>query len=170
VLGTPSDTARNEDTLALLEEGIARFQRITAAPVGTSVGISVPIRYRRGAELELVVGRNGQRTVVPRGQRDRVTIEPLTWPRQVEGPIAAGQALGTAAVLQDGRRIATVPLMAAAEVPTAGLAQRTKSWFTRPLGVVIAFAVLSGTVLLAQRRRRGGGPGSRRAREEATIA
>jgi serine-type D-Ala-D-Ala carboxypeptidase (penicillin-binding protein 5/6) len=170
VLGTPSNAARNEDTLTLLSEGIGRFQRITAAPVGTSVGIHVPIRYRRGAELELVVGRNGERTVVPRGQRDRVTVEPLTWPREVVGPVAAGEELGTAAVLQDGRRIATVPLMASAEVPEAGLAQRTKSWFSRPLGVVLAFAVLSGTVLLARRQRRGGGSGRRRAREEATTA
>jgi serine-type D-Ala-D-Ala carboxypeptidase (penicillin-binding protein 5/6) len=167
VLGTPSEAARNEDTLNLLQWGIGRFQRITAAPVGTHVGISVPIRYRRGAELELVVGRNGQRTVVPRGERHRVTIEPIEYPSEVEGPIVAGQELGTAEVLQDGRRIATVPLMASAEVPAAGLAQRTKSWFTRPIGVVFAFAVLSGTVLLAKRRRSLRGPDRTPTREEA---
>jgi D-alanyl-D-alanine carboxypeptidase (penicillin-binding protein 5/6) len=167
VLGTPSKAARNEDTLDLLAEGISRFQRITAAPVGTRVGVSVPIRYRRGAELELVVGRNGERTVVPRGERHRVTIEPLEYPTEVEGPIVAGQELGTAAVLQDGRRIATVPLMASAEVPAAGLTQRTKSWFTTPIGVVLAFAVVSGTVLVARRRRHAGGSGRRAAGEEA---
>ena len=167
VLGTPSESARNEDTMALLEEGISRFQRITAAPVGTRVGVTVPIRYRRGAELELVVGRNGERTVVPRGERERVTIRPTEYPAEVEGPIVAGQELGKADVLQDGRRIATVPLMASAEVPAAGLAQRTKSWFTRPVGVVLAFALLSGTVLLARRRRFPRGPRREAAREEA---
>jgi serine-type D-Ala-D-Ala carboxypeptidase (penicillin-binding protein 5/6) len=167
VLGTPSEAARNEDTLALLEEGIASFQRITAAPVGTRVGVTVPIRYRRGAELELVVGQNGERTIVPRGERHRVTIRAVEYPSEVAGPIVAGQELGTAEVLQDGRRIATVPLVASAEVPAAGLAQRTKSWFTRPIGVVIAFAVLSGTVLLARRRRRPGGPRRDAAHEEA---
>jgi D-alanyl-D-alanine carboxypeptidase (penicillin-binding protein 5/6) len=170
VLGTPSVAARDQDTLELLSWAIPKFQRITAAPQGTHVGVSVPIRYRRGAELELVVGRNGERTVVPRGERDRVTIHPIKWPSEVQGPIAAGQELGTAEVLQDERRIATVPLVASAEVPEAGLAQRTKSWFTRPLPVVLAFAVLSGTVLLARRRRRPGGPRRRRAREEATTA
>ena len=170
VLGTPSVAARDQDTLELLSWAIPKFQRITAAPQGTHVGVSVPIRYRRGAELELVVGRNGERTVVPRGERDRVTIHPIKWPSEVRGPIAAGQELGTAEVLQDERRIATVPLVASAEVPEAGLAQRTKSWFTRPLPVVLAFAVLSGTVLLARRRRRPGGPRRRRAREEATTA
>jgi D-alanyl-D-alanine carboxypeptidase (penicillin-binding protein 5/6) len=170
VLSAPSKAARNEDTLELLDFGIQAFQRITAAPVGKRLGVHVPIRYRRGAELELVVGRNGERTIVPRGERERVTIKPLRYPAEVEGPIAFGTELGTAAVLQDGRRIATVPLMAATEVPAAGVVQRTKAWFTRPIGVVLAFAVLSGTVLLARWRRRSGGPRRRRAREEARMA
>jgi D-alanyl-D-alanine carboxypeptidase (penicillin-binding protein 5/6) len=167
VLGTASEADRNADTLALLEEGISSFQRITAAPVGTRVDVSVPIRYRRGAELELVVGQNGERTIVPRGERHRVTVRAVEYPTEVEGPIVAGQELGTAEVLQDRRRIATVPLVASAEVPAAGLAQRTKSWFTRPIGVVLAFAALSGTVLLARRRRHPGGPRRKAAREEA---
>jgi D-alanyl-D-alanine carboxypeptidase (penicillin-binding protein 5/6) len=166
VLGTPSERARDADSLALLTFGRRSFQRITAAPEGRSVGISVPIRYRRGAALELVIGPNGQRTVVPDGQRARVTVEPTRWPSEVQGPIAAGTVLGEADVLQDGRRIATVPLVAAQDVAEANLAQRTKSWFTKPLAVVLAFAVLGGTVLLAGRRRRPRRPGPRRAREE----
>lgn len=169
VLGTPSERARDADSLALLTYGRRAFQRITAAPDGTSVGIRVPIRYRRGAELELVVGPNGHRTVVPDGERDRVTIKPLEWPDQVEGPIAVGTRLGRAEVLYDGERIATVPLVAPVDVPKADLTERTKSWFSRPLGVLLAFAVLSATVLLARRRRRPRGPGPRRAREEATA-
>jgi hypothetical protein len=103
---------------------------------------------------------------VPDGQRARVTVEPTRWPSEVQGPIAAGTVLGEADVLQDGRRIATVPLVAAQDVAEANLAQRTKSWFTKPLAVVLAFAVLGGTVLLAGRRRRPRRPGPRRAREE----
>jgi D-alanyl-D-alanine carboxypeptidase (penicillin-binding protein 5/6) len=170
VLGTPSEAARDADTLRLLTFGRRAFQRITAAPTGSSVGVSVPIRYRRGAELELVVGPNGERTVVRRGERDTVTVVPTRYPTEVEGPIADGQELGEADVMQDGRRIATVALVAATEVPAAGLAQRTKTWFTRPLAVVLAFAVLGGTVLVARRWRRSRGPGPRRAREEARTA
>ena len=95
---------------------------------------------------------------------------PTRWPSEVEGPIAYGQELGEADVLQDGRKIATVELVARTEVPVADLAERTKSWFTRPLAVVLAFAVLSGTVLVARRRRRPRGPRPRRAREEARTA
>jgi D-alanyl-D-alanine carboxypeptidase (penicillin-binding protein 5/6) len=170
VLDEPSKPVRNDDTVRLLRYGMSRFQRITAAPAGTSAHVSIPIRYRRGAELELVVGPNGERTVVPRHERDRVTIRPTRFPSQVRGPIASGQQLGEADVLQDGRKIATVPLVASGEVPPAGLAQRTKSWFTTPIGVLLAFAVLSATVLLARRRRRPRGPRRKRAREEAGVA
>jgi D-alanyl-D-alanine carboxypeptidase (penicillin-binding protein 5/6) len=171
VLDEQSKTVRNDDTVKLLRFGMSRFQRISAAPAGTRVGVSVPIRYRRGAELELVVGPNGERTVVPKHHRDLVTLHARRFPSQVSGPIAYGQQLGEADVLQDGRKIATVPLVASGEVPAAGLVQRTKSWFTTPLGVILAFAVLSGTVLLARSRRRPPrGPGSRRSREEAGVA
>jgi D-alanyl-D-alanine carboxypeptidase (penicillin-binding protein 5/6) len=170
VLDEPSTAARDDDTVKLLRFGMSRFQRISAAPAGAKVGVSVPIRYRRGAELELVVGPNGERTVVPRHRRDLVTLHARRFPSQVSGPIASGQRLGEADVLQDGRKIATVPLVASGEVPSAGLAQRTKSWFTKPLGVILAFAVLSATVLLARSRRRPRGPGSRRPREEAGVA
>jgi serine-type D-Ala-D-Ala carboxypeptidase (penicillin-binding protein 5/6) len=170
VLGTPSEAARDADTLRLLSFGRRAFQRITAAPQGMSVGITVPISFGNGAELELVVGPNGERTVVPRGQRDLVSVQPLTYPREVKGPIAFGQQMGTAAVMQDGRKIATVPLVSNAEVPAAGIAQRTKSWFSKPMAVVLAFAVLGGTVLLARRRRRRSRGPTRRAREEARTA
>jgi serine-type D-Ala-D-Ala carboxypeptidase (penicillin-binding protein 5/6) len=170
VLDEKDKATRNADTVALLSFGIGQFQRITAAPVNTRVGVRVPIRYRRGAELELVVGPNGERTVVPRGQRNLVTVRPIKYPTRVQGPIPYGTRLGRAEVLQDGKRIATVPLIGNAEVPDAGLAQRTKSWFTTPIGVVLAFAVLSATVLLARRRRGSRGSGQRRAREEARAA
>ena len=170
VLGEPSKSVRDADTIRLLKFGMSRFQRITAAPAGTKVGVSVPIRYRRGAELELVVGPNGERTVVPRHGRDRVTVRAIRYPREVQGPIASGQQLGVAEVLQDGRKIATVPLVASGEVPDAGMAQRTKSWFATPVGVILAFAVLSGTVLLARRRRRPRRPGRRPDPEEARVA
>jgi D-alanyl-D-alanine carboxypeptidase (penicillin-binding protein 5/6) len=170
VLHEKDKATRNADTVRLLSFGIGQFQRITAARPGTPVGVSVPIRYRRGAELDLVIGPNGERTVVPRGRRGNVTVRPIKYPSEVQGPIPYGTRLGVAEVLQDGRRIATVPLIGSAEVPDAGLAQRTKSWFTRPIGVVLAFALLSATVLVARRRRRPRGPGQRRAREEARAA
>jgi D-alanyl-D-alanine carboxypeptidase (penicillin-binding protein 5/6) len=167
ILGTPSVGARDADTVSLLRWGFTRFQRIRALQRG-DVLASVPIRFRRGAELELEAAR-GVRRVVPRGRRDEVTVRAVGVPAEVTGPIRRGQRLGTAEVLQRGKRVETVPLVAVAGVPAAGLAQRTKSWFTGPLAIVLAFAVLAGTVLLARQLRRGPRP-RRRGGEEARVA
>jgi D-alanyl-D-alanine carboxypeptidase (penicillin-binding protein 5/6) len=170
VLGTSGEAARDAQSLALLSSGLGAFQNITAAHPGSHVkGLGrVPIRYRPGAGLALVVGANDVRAVVPRGRREVVTVLPLKVPAEVEGPIRRGQRLGTAEVLRSGKRIAVVGLVAASAIPEAGPGQRMKAWFTRPLAVVLAFAVLGGTVLLARRRRSDRSP--RGSRREATPA
>jgi D-alanyl-D-alanine carboxypeptidase (penicillin-binding protein 5/6) len=168
VLGTPGYGPRDAQSLALLQTGLRAFQNVTAVRAGQHVpGVArVPIKYRPGAGLALVAGRK-VRTIVPRGRRDLVVLQPFKLPSEVEGPIRRGQVLGSFMVLREGKRIATVPLVAAEAIPAASIGQRTKAWFTRPLAVVLAFAVLGGTVLLARRRTTRSGHGSRR---EASAA
>jgi D-alanyl-D-alanine carboxypeptidase (penicillin-binding protein 5/6) len=154
VLGTPNESQRDAQSLALLSTGTRAFQRITAIKEGQHVrGVKrIPIRYRTGAGLQIVAGETVH-AIVRRGQRKTVVIRPVSLPAEVSGPIARGDKIGSADVLRDGKRMGSIPLVAAESIPAAGLGQRTKSWFTRPLAVVLAFAVLGGTVLLAQRRR-----------------
>jgi D-alanyl-D-alanine carboxypeptidase (penicillin-binding protein 5/6) len=168
VLGTTGYGPRDAQSLALLKMGLAAFQNITAVREGQHVpGVGrVPIKYRPGAGLALVAGRK-VRTIVPRGKRGTVVLQPLKVPDEVAGPISRGQVLGSFLVLRAGKRIASVPLVAAESIPEASIGQRTKAWFTRPLAVVLAFAVLGGTVLLARRRTTRSG---RRSRSEATAA
>ena len=152
VLGTPSVSARDAATLKLLDEGFPRFQTITALRRGT-VLTRVPIRYRRGAELSLVAGRTVRR-IVPRGQRDDVTHRVVGRPDDVTGPIVAGQAFGAVEILQNGRVVGRVPLVAASSVPAADLEQKAKSWFTSPLPLLLVVAVIAGTVLAGRQLRR----------------
>jgi D-alanyl-D-alanine carboxypeptidase (penicillin-binding protein 5/6) len=168
VLGTPSEASRDAQSLALLRAGLRGFRNVAAAPAGRRVpGLApVPIRYRPGARLRLLVGANDVRAIVPRGRRDLVTLRAASVPEEVEGPIRRGQRLGTAQVLRGRTRIGTVPLVAAEAVPAAGLGQRTRAWFTQPAAILLAFAVLGGTVLLVRRR----GVRSRRPRREAHAA
>ena len=154
VLGTPGESARDAQSVALLRTGLHAFRNVRAARAGARVpGLRpVPIRYRPGATLDVVVGRNRLRAIVPRGHRDVLVLRALKVPDHVTGPVRRGQVLGRAEVRRSGVRLGTVPLVAARSVPAAGLAQRTKDWFTRPGIIVLAFAVLGGTVLLARRR------------------
>jgi hypothetical protein len=133
---------------------------------GTIVG-TPEIRYRRGATVPLVT--NGSVTRVVRAGT-RITTNDVGVPAMVTGPVAREQRLGYREVLADGERIAVVPIVVRSFVPVADLPQRAKDWFTRPLALLLAGAVLGGTVMLARRVRRGLPPRRRTARSEPGTA
>jgi D-alanyl-D-alanine carboxypeptidase (penicillin-binding protein 5/6) len=152
VLGAPNDDARDADTLNLLREGFTHYHRVTAIERGDIQADTVPIRYRRGAVLQLMAGRTYSR-VVHDNEGNPFTTRVISAPSEVQGPLRRGQPLGLIEVRSHGKRVATVPLVAANSVPKADFGQRTKEWFTHPLAIVLLAAVLLGTVLLARRTR-----------------
>jgi D-alanyl-D-alanine carboxypeptidase (penicillin-binding protein 5/6) len=163
VLGTASEAARDNDTMALFRWAIPRFQRIRPV-IGGHRMATAQIRFRAGAVLKLVAARTVRR-IVERGHRGEVTVA-VHAPEVVEGPIRSGERLGRVAVSQGGKVVATVPLIAAGSVPAAGIAQRTKTWAGRPLILLGAGALaLGATVLLARRRGQTG----RRPREASAA-
>ena len=98
----------------------------------------------------------------------KITINDVDVPDMVTGPIASGQQFGYREVFADGKRIAAVPLVAKYFVPAADFPQRAKNSFTRLPMLIIALAVLGGTVLVARRLRRG--PRRRPPRSEPEAA
>ena len=70
------------------------------------------------------------------------------------GPVVAGQAFGAVEILQNGRVVGRVPLVAASSVPAADLEQKAKSWFTSPLPLLLVVAAIAGTVLVGRQLRR----------------
>jgi D-alanyl-D-alanine carboxypeptidase (penicillin-binding protein 5/6) len=149
VLDTPSENARDADTLALYKWAFPRFQRIRPVIKG-HVMATVPIRFQQGAKLKLKAARTVRRIVL-RGHRDAVTLT-VHAPDQVAGPIRGGQQLGSVEVRQGGQTVATVPLIAGAAIPAANLTQRTKSWAGTPWVLVGGLVAIVGTFLLARRR------------------
>jgi serine-type D-Ala-D-Ala carboxypeptidase (penicillin-binding protein 5/6) len=164
VLGTPSEGARDTDTMHLFDWAFPRFQRIRAV-VKDKPMAKAQIRYRAGAELQLVPARTVRR-IVQRGHREAVSTTVFA-PEIVEGPIHRGQQLGRVEVSQGGEIVATVPLVAEGSVPAADLAQKTKSAAGRPwVLLLVAAAALGATVLLARLRSSN----SRRRPREARAA
>jgi len=164
VLGTPSLAARDADSLALLRYGEHFFHVITPVDQGTTIA-QPEIQYRPGASLELITSGSVKRVV----RRDaKITVNDVDIPDRVTGPIAGGQQFGYREVFADGKRIAAVPIVAKYFVPAADFPQRAKDSFTRLPMLIIAVAVLGGTVLVARRLRRG--PRRRPPRSEPEAA
>ncbi len=162
VLGTPSEAARDNDTMALFKFAFPRFERIRAVIDGRTMA-TVPIRFRAGATLKLKATHTVRR-IVGRGHRSDVQVA-VHAPDSVAGPIRIGQQLGRVEVSQKGKVVATVPLVAASAVPAAGIKQRSKSFATRPLFLIGAALALGGTVLTLRRRAIAG----RRPREASAA-
>jgi D-alanyl-D-alanine carboxypeptidase (penicillin-binding protein 5/6) len=164
VLGTPSMTARDADSLTLLKWGEGFYKVIT--PVSRDITVAEPeIEYRPGATLDLVTSGSVRRSVRSDAE---ITINDVDVPERVRGPIASGQQFGYREVFADGKRIAAVPIVARYFVPAADFPQRAKHSFTRLPALILAVAVLGGTVLVARRLRRG--PRRRPPRSEPEAA
>jgi D-alanyl-D-alanine carboxypeptidase (penicillin-binding protein 5/6) len=164
VLGTTSIAARDADSLTLLTWGEDLYTVIK--PVQRDLTVAQPdIEYRPGATLDLVTSGSVRRTVRADA---KITINDVDVPGRVSGPIASGQQFGYREVFADGKRIAAVPLVAKYFVPAADFPQRAKNSFTRLPALIIALAVLGGTVLVARRLRRG--PRRRPPRSEPEAA
>jgi D-alanyl-D-alanine carboxypeptidase (penicillin-binding protein 5/6) len=162
VLGTDSETARDANTLALLDYG-TNFRVWT--PVRKGQLMARP-RIKDQAGLRPgVTAAAGYSRILPRSADVRVSV---AVPHQLLGPLPAQAVVGTATVT-DGRRVlARIPLVLAQKVPAVSGLTRATRFITRPLTLVLIAAAAGGAALLlrnVRRRRRIG----RRGRElEAT--
>ena len=165
VLGEPSVAAREADTRKLFAWAFKLYRRVR--PIRPDEVLARPtIRYRRGAELALVAGDTSRRFVVRRGQHLRKCG--LRVPDDVAGPLARGDKLGEVDICRGKTKLATLPVVASADVPAAGLAVRTKDRFTSPWTLLLVFLVVAaGTVGLNRARRRGAGRRGSRGEPEA---
>jgi D-alanyl-D-alanine carboxypeptidase (penicillin-binding protein 5/6) len=149
VLGEPSQSARDSDTLGLLEYGFSRYRRVRI------VGSRQRLAHARvdlfGGRQVGLVARQGAAITVRRGQRLRTEARV---PAEVEGPLRRGSQVGELRVFRGARLVRLVPVVVAEAVPAPGLLrklERDLPWIF--LGVVVAAAGLR----VAWRRRVGAG-------------
>jgi serine-type D-Ala-D-Ala carboxypeptidase (penicillin-binding protein 5/6) len=147
VLGEPTEAARDADTLALLRWGLDRFRRVR---------VLNPQRALAHADIE---HREETARLVPRRRavltvRDGERVERrLDAPQQLEGPLAAGERVGSVKVLLDGRPVRRVAIVTAADVPGAGPLRVVLSVLGVPLTLLIGLAILAAAVLAVLRFR-----------------
>ena len=142
-IGAPTDEDRFADNIDLLDYGFSLYHR--RLPVRAGAALADPsIRYS-GGRLPLRAARGVAVGIRP--DQDLTVV--VRAPRQVEGPIGRGVALGTATVLVDGLRAARVPLRAARALPKASIVDRVRSFLDSdwiPVAIA-ACVILVGAIL-----------------------
>ena len=143
VLGEPSETARNDDTVRLLQlrHGPLPAHHRRAARRERRRARADPLPARRRARARGRPQRRADRRPAPRARARDDPADHASRARSA-GRSPTGRSSARPTCCRTGARSRPSPLVASGEVPAAGLAQRTKSWFATPIGVLLAFAVV----------------------------
>jgi len=147
VLGEPTEAARDVDTLTLLRWGLARFSRVRIVDSGRALA-RADIEYRD--ENARLVPRRDVFLTTRQGQQLRRRVNA---PDELEGPLAAGERVGSVTVVVDGRPVRRVALVTAADVPGAGTLRVVVSELGVPLTVLIVLGILVAAILAILRLR-----------------
>jgi serine-type D-Ala-D-Ala carboxypeptidase (penicillin-binding protein 5/6) len=147
VLGEPSESARDQDTLTLLRWGLDRFSRVRVLARDRSLA-RADVKYRD--DTARLVPRRPVVLTVRDGQRLRREVNA---PDELEGPIAAGERVGSVTVLVDGRPVRRVALVTASDVPGAGTLRVLLSVLGVPLTLLIGVGILVAAILAMLRVR-----------------
>jgi D-alanyl-D-alanine carboxypeptidase (penicillin-binding protein 5/6) len=157
VLGAPSESARDADTLKLLQYGFSLYRPVHEVRRGEE--LANPRLDWRSDHLSLVAERSLP-VNVRQGQRVATQV---TAPDEVSGPVAEGERLGRVTVSVDGRIAAASPLVAAEAVGAATALDKVVWTAQNPFLLVAlgAIVIVVGLLLTARgRRSREPEPGS----------
>jgi D-alanyl-D-alanine carboxypeptidase (penicillin-binding protein 5/6) len=155
VIGAPSDEARFDGNLELLEYGFGQYRERHPVRAGQALA-EASIEFS-GGELPLRAAHTVE-VGVRKGEELEVEVRA---PGEVEGPIKRGAKLGRVTVLLEGRPVETVALRAGRSIPEASAFDRVRGFIgDHPVPIaVVMFVILMGGVLLLRlmlrRRRRG---------------
>jgi len=146
VLGASSESARDANTVTLLDWGFAHFRQARLIVAG-SVLARVPVRGQSNDRIPVIAARTVIEAI-PKGSRVQVRLE---LPRQLSGPRVSHAVIGTAFVVVGASTLVRVPLLL--ERPIAAPPTSATMLITRLLTLVLLFLLLAGAAGLIVRRR-----------------
>ncbi|HEX6116177.1 MAG TPA: D-alanyl-D-alanine carboxypeptidase family protein [Solirubrobacterales bacterium] len=155
VLGAPSEAARDDGVLSLLEYGFSLY-RPEAAVRGREALADPPVDS--GGTVELLA----RRPVTVSVRRDQEVETAVDAPAELEGPVRRGERLGSVEVTVDGRPAGSSPLIAARAAPAPSLGDGVRNNFPTLAVVGGALIVIVLAVVIVRRTRRVEGRGATR--------
>jgi D-alanyl-D-alanine carboxypeptidase (penicillin-binding protein 5/6) len=141
VLGTVSESARDANSLALLDYGFANFHLVNPLRHGQLVATR-PVKDQPDKRAKLIAAASIT-DVVSRQTRIRLRV---ALPHQLKGPLARHAVVGQIVVLENGRPVARVPLLLAHALPAVSPITVAARFLTRPITLVLLVALLVAVV------------------------
>jgi D-alanyl-D-alanine carboxypeptidase (penicillin-binding protein 5/6) len=141
VLGTASESARDANTLALLDYGFANFHIVHPLRRAQLIA-TLPVKDQPSLRAKLIAA-GSVRDVVSRHAPIRLTVEA---PRELKGPLKRHATIGQVVVSAGGRPIARVPLLLAHAVPAVSAFTLAARFLTRPTTLIFLVALLAAVV------------------------
>jgi D-alanyl-D-alanine carboxypeptidase (penicillin-binding protein 5/6) len=150
VLGTPSESARDDDTLELLDYGFSLYHPMQ--PVEQGEQLADPKLDYRSDHLPLVA-KQAIRLEIREGQHVATRVDA---PDEVSGAVDQGEQLGRVTVMVDGKAAATSPLVAERAVEAATTVDKAVSTAKNPILLVPlgGIVIVVGLLLTARGRMR----------------
>ena len=147
VLGAPSESARESDTLELLKWGFDNFRLVAPLAAGQVVA-RLPVAGRDGLRATLIASGSFTRAVPKRAAVTTI----VRAPRELTGPLRRGAVAGSVEVLEGGAPVASIPLRLARAVPApaSGLSPST---ILGPFTLVVLVLLLCVAVVKIRRER-----------------
>jgi D-alanyl-D-alanine carboxypeptidase (penicillin-binding protein 5/6) len=151
VTGEPSESARDDDSLALLRYGLGQFRKARVVDRRKKVA-TAEVEWHDEDQVDIVPARDASLTI-RRGERVRKQIDA---PDKLEGPLPRGERVGVMHVSYRDKVVRRVPLVTAEPVRGA----TTWDKFTSSAGgsaaaiAFLALATLAGLAALRVRRER----------------
>lgn len=151
VLGATSEQARDRESLELLRYGLGQFRERRPVRAGQPVA-DAAVAHRDDERVELTTAEDASLTVL-RGERVEMRVDA---PAELEGPLPAGEEVGSVALVRGDQEVVRVPLVTASRVPAPDLLTRVATTLGDHLGVVAAVvaALCVALALVAVRTRR----------------
>ena len=147
VLGTPSENARDADSLALMKYGLAQFRHVRVVDKKKIVGQET-VKYFPDDRIDVKPSESLALTV-----RRGVKVKKATViaPAQLEGPLPPGHRVGTLTVTYRDKVVRKIPLVTAEPVKAAGTIRKIHSNLGGA-GTAVALLVLALLLGLAALR------------------
>jgi D-alanyl-D-alanine carboxypeptidase (penicillin-binding protein 5/6) len=124
LLGSPDRYTRNADLVRLLDWGFSRYRPVRAVVEGRAYAYA-ELGYGR-KPLALVAARS----LTPTVRVDHPLVRRLVAADAAALPVSEGQSLGHVQIVQHGRLLGTVPLVASRAVARPGVGGRV-GWYAR---------------------------------------